>query len=126
LGDFIFDGESFLRRQGVVLIVESLNNSASLKIEKFFTNIKDDFTVTIASDFESFWRSLKFKVKSKLVGSNIHFNFYPFIYFILLVRFQFSRLIFKLTRYGFKHVLKFILEKKGFLTFYLKKIFKNN
>lgn len=125
LGDFIFDGESYLRRQGLILTL-TIDESGGLTDSLTFTNITKNLKVVRANRFSFYYRITKILIKSAILKLGFYSRIYPFIYTVLFLRFQVSRVFFKLLNKGPRHLFRFILSKKHLLRFYLNKIIQFN
>lgn len=125
LGDFIFDGESYLRRKGAILIL----NFNEDKITYHFnaTQINSELKVTFANIYnkkkiEKRW----IKISGVLQFDQNYNSKYRFRYIKSLIQFQLDRIYFLLKNKGLLYLVKFIFKKLSLLPFYFKKIISKN
>jgi len=117
LGDFIFDADSFLRRESVILKLK-LNDHASW--EYVPTTITDNFEVILAD------KKLSDKILlniNHVSSALLHIDYdkkYSGYYKKSLFRFQKDRIKYKLIKKGVLHSLRFLIKKISLVPFYFK------
>lgn len=121
LGDFIFDGESCLRRRGLILSMSFHENRIFYQILP--TQIRNNLSVglpnyKIKSIIERKW----LKVSTVLQLDEKYNSKYKTRYIKSLLIFQFDRLFFLLKTKGILYLLKFVLKRIELLPLHLKKI----
>lgn len=125
LGDFIFDGESYLRRRGLVVSIGFDENNISYQILP--TQIKKDLSVGLPNDKIKLLIIRKwFKVSKILQLENKYNSKYKRRYILSLVSFQSDRLIFLLKNKGILCIIMFMLNKINLLPYYFRKIVSKN
>lgn len=125
LGDFIFDGESYLRRRGLVVSINFDENNISHQVLP--TQIKNDLSVGLPNKQVKSITELKWNKISNIIQKDKKYNSkYKRRYIYSLILFQFDRLSFLLKYKGIFYLLKFILKKVSLLPFYFKKVISKN
>lgn len=119
LGDFIFDADSFLRRESAILKIKIKD---SISWEYIPTTISKNFKVVLVD------KTLNDKIISKinLVSTRLKsFDYnkkYSSYYQSSLRQFQKDRIIYKLKNKGILHVLGFLIKKITLIPHYSKKL----
>ncbi|MDD4527577.1 MAG: CapA family protein [Candidatus Margulisbacteria bacterium] len=119
LGDFIFDADSFLRRESAILKIKIKD---SISWEYIPTTISKNFRVVLVE------KTLNDKIISKinLVSTRLKsFDYnkkYSSYYQSSLRQFQKDRIIYKLKNKGILHVLGFLIKKITLIPHYSKKL----
>lgn len=120
LGDFIFDGKSFLRRKGAILIYDFKNNEWELIPTCIDKNLKVDLSKGIeAQNILRRWEQ-----NSKAIRESDYDNKYRLRYIRSLLEFQLDRLYYLFKNEGLVNMLSFMFNKAGFAKHYLLKIKK--
>jgi len=123
LGDFIFDGESGLRRNGLVLSL--IFDDRNISYELHPTVINNNLTVELAS------YKLKTLIKKKwcnvsdvfLLDSVKYKKQYTYRYVGSFIYFQVDRLVFLLKHKNFSYIISFLLRKSLLVPFYFRRFF---
>jgi len=123
LGDFIFDGESYIRRRGMILSITFDEGKINYNIHP--TQIGKDLKVGFASKEigKRIIRNFK-EVSEILQNENKYKSQYKFRYVKSLIYFQADRFWFLLQNKGIFYLINFIFRKMKFVPFYFKKVFK--
>lgn len=125
LGDFIFDGESYLRRRGLIVTVNFNDNILSYETKS--TQINDDLSVSFASDNNKTKIASKWKHVSHILQNEKKYDSkYKSRYITSLLFFQLDRLYFLLKNKGFLYLVKFVIKKIRLVPFYFIKITSKN
>ncbi|HRP31786.1 MAG TPA: CapA family protein [Agriterribacter sp.] len=125
LGDFIFDGESFLRRQGVLLHLSFDENHISYMLHP--TEINSALNVGFASDRNARATKKRWaKTSSTLQNDSKYDNKYRYRYTRDLLIFQIDRLSYLLKNKGGVYMFKFMLNKIQLAPHYFRKIFSKD
>ncbi len=125
LGDFIFDGESFLRRKGAILNLTFNEDSISYMLHP--TQINRELNVDFASNHIGEETINRWNDISSVLQRDLKYNYkYRYRYIRALLDFQIDRLFYLITNKGVIYVLKFIINKFQLAPFYFKKIFSKN
>lgn len=122
LGDFVFDGESYIRRRGMILSITFDEEKISYDIHP--TQIDENLRVEFASSetHNGIVNSYN-KVSEILQYEHAYKSKYKFRYVKSLIYFQVDRFWFLLRNKGGLYLVNFILKKIRFVPFYLRKIF---
>lgn len=121
LGDFVFDGESYLRRRGLILGVSFDNDKISFKV--YPTQINKNLEIHFASAIISNKIVNRWNTISQVLQTERNYNSkYRFRYIVSLMYFQMNRLLFLLQNKGVLYMIKFTILKARLIPFYLKKI----
>lgn len=125
LGDFIFDGESYLRRKGMILALNFNEDKVTYDFKA--TQINSNLMVTFADldkkhEIEKKWN----RISSVLKLDQDYNTKYKLRYIKSLIYFQLDRFYFLLKNKGFLYLVNFIFKKLSLLPFYLKKIISKN
>lgn len=124
LGDFIFDGESYLRRRGLILSISFDDNKISHNI--YPTQINKNLSVDFAGNKNKSLILKNWYRLNNILQKEINYNFYYRLrYMASLFSFQTDRLIYFYRHKGLIYIFLFISSKFIFIPFYLKKIFYN-
>jgi len=125
LGDFIFDGESYLRRRGLVVSIRFDEDNISYNILP--THIKMDLSVGLAKNNQKNIIIRKWYKVSKILQFDSNYKLqYKRRYILSFFFFQFDRLNFLIKNKGFIYFTKFILKKIKLLPYYFMKIVSKN
>lgn len=121
LGDFIFDGKSYLRRKGLILIFSF--NSDIIEFELLPTQISDSLSVDFAPKNirDKIFRKIH-RISHVLQKDSLYNKKYRYRYLISLLYFQVDRLCFLFRHEGGIVMIKFVLNKIKLIPHYLKKI----
>lgn len=125
LGDFIFDGESSLRRKGVILNLMFEEDSISYVL--YPTQINQELNVDFAPDHIAAETINRWNNISSVLLKDLKYNHkYRYRYIQALLAFQIDRLSYLIQNKGIVYVLRFIAHKFQLAPFYFKKIFSKN
>lgn len=125
LGDFVFDGESSLRRRGIILSISFNGNNISYQVLP--TQIKKDLSVDLPNNKIKSLIVRKWVKVSNTLGTEEKYNsIYKRRYIQSLLLFQLDRMFYLLKNKGILYLLKFIIKKIELLPFYLNKIASKN
>lgn len=123
LGDFIFDGESTIRRRGA--IVKLLIHGNKLIYSLIPTQINNDLTVTLANENNKRKIIKKWNRISKVLQTDTQYSKkYKYRYIYNLAVFQLDRVSFLIKNKGVVYLLKFASSRLKLLPYYMKKIIK--
>lgn len=121
LGDFIFDGDSYLRRRGLILSLSFDINEISYNFIP--TKIKKNLSVGFTKNLIKSWVNFKWKkISYYLQNDNKYDSNYQIRYMLSFFIFQLDRLIFLIRYRGVLFALRFIKEKLHIMPYYVKKI----
>lgn len=121
LGDFIFDGQSELRRRGAVLTITFGQHQISWDMT--YTTIESELNVGIA-DIDSARKAREgFERVSREVIAKGYESRYDRLYRSSMLRFQLDRLSFLLRNRGISFVLSFVLLKAKLIPHYFNSMF---
>ncbi len=123
LGDFIFDSDSFLRKESAVL---KIRINGTIDWEYIPTTINKNFNVVLPDKkvADKILDGIN-HVSSQLSSSDYSLR-YPFLYKKSLLEFQKDRIKFKIKNRGFLHLIGFIIKKVVLIPFYTKKLVLKN
>lgn len=119
LGDFIFDADSFLRRESAILKIKIKD---SISWEYIPTTITKNFKVVLADKTLNDRIINKINLVSLRLKSFDYDKKYSGYYQSSLRQFQKDRIIYKLKNKGILHVLGFLIKKITLIPHYSKKI----
>lgn len=123
LGDFIFDGESKIRRRGA--IVKLLIQNEKISYALIPTQINQDLTVSLANDINKRKIIRKWtKISKDIQTDEKYTKKYKYRYVFHLVVFQVGRMSFMIKNKGFFYLLKFGFSRLKLVPYYIKKIIK--
>ncbi len=123
LGDFIFDADSFIRRESAVL---KLKLNDIINWEYIPTTITKNFEVVVPD------KELNEKIISNInlltsrLKSAEYDKKYSVYYHSSLLQFQKDRMIYKIKNKGILHLIGFLFNKITLIPYYSKKILLNN
>jgi len=121
LGDFVFDGQSYLRRSSGILY---------LKFDKVFewelipTQIEKDLRTSLSSDKDAKIILKGWQKRTKIYKKSNYDYIYRQLYLRSLLFFQLDRIFFLIRNKGIFVTIKFVLSKLSLLSFYFKKVSK--
>lgn len=123
LGDFIFDGQSNLRRRGAVLTVTFGKEDTICEVT--YTIIGKDLTVDVADQKTEVISQKGVERVSGEVVSDDYAGRYNHLYRVSLIRFQLDRLIFLLRNRGVSFVVSFAISRARLIPHYFNSILNN-
>ena len=125
LGDFVFDGESTLRRRGLILSISFNGNNISFQVLP--TQVKKDLSVGLPNNKIKSSIVRKWDKVSKILQLENNYNSkYKRRYILSFFLFQTDRLLFILKNKGVIYFIRFMLRKINLLPFYFRKIMLKN
>ncbi|MCF8256977.1 MAG: CapA family protein [Flavobacteriales bacterium] len=120
LGDFIFDGQSNLRRRGAVLTITF--GQSQTNWEMTHTTIQSDLTVDLANSVSAGKAKKEFERVSREIVSKGYEGRYDRLYRTSMMRFQIDRLFFLLRNRGITFVLSFGLSRMKLIPYYFNSV----
>ncbi len=120
LGDFIFDGQSNLRRLGAVLTITFGQHQTNW--EMTYTTIGSDLTVDLANSVSAGKAKLEFERVSREIISKEYEVRYNRFYRSSMLRFQIDRLYYLLRNRGITFVLSFGLSRMKLVPHYFNSV----
>lgn len=123
LGDFIFDGESYMRRRGAILSLSFIENNVSYSL--YPTTIKENLIVKVSNQDIKLYTKLNFKKYSNLLQKQkIDKSTFKKFYIKHLFLFQIDRMFYIIKNKGIKVLIIFILKKTVLIPHYFKKLLR--
>lgn len=120
LGDFVFDGQSRIRRRGAVLMVRFGKQQTNWEMTS--TAIGSELTVDIAESDSAQNAKKEFERVSQLVSSDGYTSRYDRLYRLSMFRFQLDRVYFLLRNKGLTYAFTFALSRLRLVPHYFKSI----
>lgn len=120
LGDFIFDGESYLRRQSGYLKICLTAQGTTWDLVP--TVIQNDLTVNRAHPPMNGKIIKKYQTVSNKLKSGNYDSLYVFRYWVSFLYFQYDRIYFQIKNQGVVYTLKSVMTKIRLIPYYLKKL----